>query len=1027
MKIRDVQIYFEKFFNIHKNERRSVHLFFIYIALISSFYTIGISISQTLFLKKLDLTSMQRLLPWVYLSSGFVILVVSLFFSKFIEKFSRITLIFTIKIAFASSLLLFWSFLKIYATQKWLYFSLSIWVDSISAISLSMFYSYLGDFFNIRDARRLYGYIMTGLALGGSIGGFIVIIFTKFLPVINLLFLSGGLALLCIFVVYKLSQIPSPHFQSKRVEVYERSLTTLKVIFLNKYILLIFFSVLIKNIFFIFSDYQMLIVSSNVFDEIQLANFFGTFFSGIGIVQLFIQLFFSGYFLQRFGVMKSLLILPLLLLASCISFIISPILFFSALIHFIYLTIGDSQDKTSKEILFLLLADRLRIHSQLISSGVIAPLGNMISACVLIFTSFYFIPIQYYVVLLIILSLMWLLGVIALTPQYAKTLANSLWRRFSDSTDLKVLLSSRESFQYIKNILLSNDKTQILLILSFLPAQSFQNLSPELQKLAQSDDEDMASQALYLMAQYGLDDGTVMSQFLNDPRPMVLEAAIIGYCKLRGEKVLERIEPYFESANLFARAAAIVGCYKYGGSRGKGKSRRIFLELLKSDPLLATKVISEIGITDYRDQLNNLLLDSNIKVRIEAIKVCIKIPETYFLNNLIINFLDHKSLRPLIIEALSALPQDAVSRIQKEILEPTTAETLRSALLRGLGNIGGPKAEELIVDVIMSKNTQPLIISATFALRNLFLTRHLSTLNHINKCREHILKSAYILKEAYKDMGAVDPTMRRFFLESFHFYIEILLTLISIQYGIKEIMRITQFVISENNRELSTGLELLESILPRAQFLTLADLLTPLLSETDYQANLPTAQHIDELLTLDRWVSNLTLTLISKNPENQNLRKGKIMEKAAKNIIELVDFVTFLKKSELFKDIPSHYLSVFKEIFKEVSLYRGESLFQEGDAGDSLYLIRQGTVSIQQKNKELSQLGEGSCIGELALLDHLPRSATVIALEDTEFLKLTSQDFDDILLTYPEVSLGLLKILATRLRQMNVMSLGQGD
>jgi len=225
--------------------------------------------------------------------------------------------------------------------------------------------------------------------------------------------------------------------------------------------------------------------------------------------------------------------------------------------------------------------------------------------------------------------------------------------------------------------------------------------------------------------------------------------------------------------------------------------------------------------------------------------------------------------------------------------------------------------------------------------------------------------------------------------------------------------------------EFSTGLELLESILPRTLFLKLTHLLTPSLTDTPYRANLPTTQHIEELLKIDLWVQSLTLIIISKNTQKQYIIGEEIMARAGKNITELIDFMTFLKNSELFKDIPSHYLSVFKEAFQEVFIYAGENLFHEGDEGDSLYLIRKGSVSVRQGDQEMSQLGEGSCIGELALLDHLPRSATITALEDTYLFKLTSQDFDDILVNYPEVSLSLLKILALRLRKMNIMALNR--
>lgn len=76
-----------------------------------------------------------------------------------------------------------------------------------------------------------------------------------------------------------------------------------------------------------------------------------------------------------------------------------------------------------------------------------------------------------------------------------------------------------------------------------------------------------------------------------------------------------------------------------------------------------------------------------------------------------------------------------------------------------------------------------------------------------------------------------------------------------------------------------------------------------------------------------------------------------------------------------------------------IRLSKGEVLFQQGDLGDQAYLIEQGKLRITAIRKgvelTLNEIGLGEMVGELALIDGGPRTATVVALEDTELKAIT--------------------------------------
>ena len=130
------------------------------------------------------------------------------------------------------------------------------------------------------------------------------------------------------------------------------------------------------------------------------------------------------------------------------------------------------------------------------------------------------------------------------------------------------------------------------------------------------------------------------------------------------------------------------------------------------------------------------------------------------------------------------------------------------------------------------------------------------------------------------------------------------------------------------------------------------------------------------------------------------------------------DKLQFLQKTELFAEIPETELKSISQIANEVAYSEGSTLFEEGDEGDSLYLIVDGKVSIIKAGTEVLFFDErGYCLGEIALIDNKPRSATVKTVKPTQFLRITRNDFYNALAREPRVGLGLLRVLNEKIRR----------
>ena len=130
------------------------------------------------------------------------------------------------------------------------------------------------------------------------------------------------------------------------------------------------------------------------------------------------------------------------------------------------------------------------------------------------------------------------------------------------------------------------------------------------------------------------------------------------------------------------------------------------------------------------------------------------------------------------------------------------------------------------------------------------------------------------------------------------------------------------------------------------------------------------------------------------------------------------DKLQFLKKTELFAELPHAELKAICHITSEVAYPADSTLFEEGDEGDSLYLLVDGEVSIIKAGTEVLFFDErGYCLGEIALIDNKPRSATVKTVKPTQFLRITRDDFYNAMAREPRIGSGMFRVLNDKIRR----------
>ena len=124
----------------------------------------------------------------------------------------------------------------------------------------------------------------------------------------------------------------------------------------------------------------------------------------------------------------------------------------------------------------------------------------------------------------------------------------------------------------------------------------------------------------------------------------------------------------------------------------------------------------------------------------------------------------------------------------------------------------------------------------------------------------------------------------------------------------------------------------------------------------------------------------------------------------------------------LFGPLDETMLKFIEDRVEWVRLHAGETLFSAGDKGEELYFVLGGRLrALSSDGRILSEMTRGESIGEIALLTGDPRTATVIAVRDSDLVRVSRVAFDEIVDKYPKVMQTIARIVIGRLREREAL------
>ncbi len=125
--------------------------------------------------------------------------------------------------------------------------------------------------------------------------------------------------------------------------------------------------------------------------------------------------------------------------------------------------------------------------------------------------------------------------------------------------------------------------------------------------------------------------------------------------------------------------------------------------------------------------------------------------------------------------------------------------------------------------------------------------------------------------------------------------------------------------------------------------------------------------------------------------------------------------VELIKSVPLFSRCSKKELAEVAKLADEIDFGPGKELIREGALGREFFVLVEGSVDVRRKGRKVNSLGPGDFFGEIALVAHTPRTATVTTASEVDLLVITAQSFATLLGHQPAIATKVLAALAERL------------
>jgi ATP/ADP translocase/HEAT repeat protein len=744
------------------------------------------------------------------------------------------------------------------------------------------------------------------------------------------------------------------------------------------------------------------------------------------------------------------------------------------------MALGFSIDRTAQTILYQPLPSGLRMQVQTMAEGVVQPLANGVAGLGLLalgalFAS-YTTPLIFGVLVIVVA---WALTAYRLGREYPKTLVQALTKRrlegiqfqVCDASSLAALTEGLNNPQpasaiYAANTLESIDpKLMVDALPNMLHHPAMEVRQDALQRIERLEVNSLLQ--------------AVREIHRGDPSPTVQAAALQTFAVLGKSNSFPEIIPYLDHPDLQIRQGAITGLLHSGEANGMlAAEQKLFAmtgSSLAEERALAASVLGEIkGQRDFHP-LELLLNDDDPAVRRAALKSAGRLNQPQLWLQ-VIHALDIQQTRGAAEAALVSGGSDALPAINSALNNPQTSRQAKVSLVRACGRIQGEEAVAILKDriSIADQEVRAQVLRALSRCGYLVSSTEVEPIK--GQIRSELSQAAWALGALNVSREQQAPTLLQAALESeLERCLDRAFNLLSFLPGGKPLLKARENLRLSSPEKRAYALEVIDVSIPnelKSALFPFLDELTPAerLANIFPQPDRDLEQVLGEILTamdgqLAAWTKVTALftiretsqaelavlvkasltepepvlretaiwTLAKLHIDHQKIKQAVLndpdpgiaraarywynTQNGADNMLSTVEKVIILKGASIFAETPDAILAEVAQALEEMEVESGETIFEKGDPGDSMYILASGKVRVHDGAHTLNTLASGDVFGEMALLDPEARVASVTAQEYSRLLRLDQDSFYDLMTDRIEVARGIIQVLSRRLRE----------
>lgn len=903
-------------------------------------------------------------------------------------------------------------------SPMWFYPVLYVLMNVLSTLSAFFSWGIAGAVCNARQAKRLFPYFAAGGILGSSVGGLLTPVLVRSIGTANLVLVWAVAMAGALFLAGWLTRtLPRQPLAKRRrigpiasIQSGYRNLSASKLLPLFASMA----AIMVAVYFLVLYPFSRLSVERFP-DDKSLAAFFGLFQGVATATGLVISLLISKRLYARFGFLGSLAGYAIVFLVGFVISGLMPLFGPVVIFRYVQISVYLGVAGPAYQAVFNVIPARSREQTRLFIDGVFTQVGMILAGGLLLILDL-FPGLTFHFLAGALLSACAAILAIAAKSVYGGAILSAL------------KAGGGAIFDYAPSVAKANDPRAVEITI-----EALRNGDVATRRAAASVSRslDAAGVANALVEALEDDDAEVRRQ-------AVLSLASGG----RSEALLEIQNSLLDDVADVRRAAveAIADLAPY-----RNGLFRIMEEMVAdSDPSVAAaaaiSLLSNGGTDRGRECIENLLDSGNPSLMTIALKAYQSFPDLMPVDVIAVLLKSSDaSIRAaaarVIVNARPAPPMVAIIELLLDS-EPSVAHSARDALADAGKTAVGALLDVLESDAHAAVGIDEKILDVLSDMEGVSEKDRLA--EYANRCGErlrwynnHIRTLTAAANGPRRVVDALADCSRR-------------TALLFARARALVLGRYNHFTFeglaSPDSEERAYALEAIDSILDRRS----AELALPVL---DGSNNLPkssasgmlaiTKERVSDLVASgDPW---LTACVIHELPDRldaawlQSCRDSEsLLVRDAANRIEgiggtvnqdttipMVERVIILRKTPIFAKLTPLDLESVAAECEELDYNPGETITIEGEPGDRMFLIVEGSVKIVvgDEKKEIAIRRQGDAIGEMALISHRPRIATMIAAETVKTLELEHRAFEQILRRSPDVSLAVMQVLCDRLTE----------